>query len=188
MGVQNTNSWRKWWTGNHSQCKKGRLKRYLWLVHTIAGLYPLRNNMPYSWWAEMCVRQCFLTDSAHQQIIHSVEYKSTVRRDNSLVDFNGNGFGPIQCFITIKTRWNKFSFYALLNVMEKCDNILWSTSDRHMVAWRPSCGQLRAIKVKDITNICVCAQANDKFWVFWCVFFYHSKQGEGIDYNNSTYM
>lgn len=105
---------------------------------------------------------------ANQQIVHSAEYKATGRRDNSAVRFNGNGYGRIQCFVKVKTQIDEFSFYALMDIMKKLeesmDNIMRSTCDKHMVALRPSCGQLRAVNVKDITNACVCAQASDKLY------------------------
>ena len=102
---------------------------------------------------------------AHQQIVHSLEYKSAFRRDNSVVRFSGHGFGRVNCFVKVNTLRGP-SFYALVKVMEKSnegsDVIPRSTSDRHMVALRPSCGQLIAINVEDITDVCVCVAASDK--------------------------
>ena len=82
---------------------------------------------------------------AHQQIVHCLQYKSAFRRDNSVARFSGHGFGRVHYFVKLNTlRSCGPSFYALVKVMEKSsersDHILRSSSERHMVALRPSCG------------------------------------------------
>ena len=98
---------------------------------------------------------------AHQQIVHCLQYKSAFRRDNSVARFSGHGFGRVHYFVKLNTlRSCGPSFYALVKVMERSsersDDIPRSSSERHMVALRPSCGQLIAVNVKDITDVCVC--------------------------------
>lgn len=98
---------------------------------------------------------------AHQQIVHCLQYKSAFRRDNSVARFSGHGFGRVHYFVKLNTlRSCGPSFYALVKVMERSsersDDIPRSSSERHMVALRPSCGQLIAVDVKDITDVCVC--------------------------------
>ena len=103
---------------------------------------------------------------AHQQIVHCLQYKSAFRRDNSVARFSGHGFGRVHYFVKLNTlRSCGPSFYALVKVMERSsesDDIPRSSSERHMVALRPSCGQLIAVNVKDITDVCVCVAASDK--------------------------
>ena len=95
------------------------------------------------------------------------EYKSAFKRDNSVARFSGHGFGRVHYFVKLNTlRSCGPSFYALVKVMERSsersDDIPRSSSERHMVALRPSCGQLIAVNVKDITDVCVCVAASDK--------------------------
>ncbi|XP_061190344.1 uncharacterized protein LOC133198236 [Saccostrea echinata] len=111
---------------------------------------------------------------AHQQIVHCVEYKSTFRRDNSVIHFNGHGFGRVHCFVKLTTLCSSDcnekccgpSFYALVRVMERSaevqDHVPRSTFHRHMVTLKPSSGQLTAINVKDITDVCVCVTVSDR--------------------------
>ena len=75
-----------------------------------------------------------------------------------MVRFSGHGFGCVHYFVKLKSQCNENycgpSFYALVKVMERSSegsyHIPRSTSERHMVALRPSCGQLIAVNVEDI--------------------------------------
>jgi hypothetical protein len=111
---------------------------------------------------------------AHQQIVHCIEYLSTFRRDNSVVRFNGDNYGRVQCFVKLKklccSNCNENccspTFCALMHVMEDSDEVIddvpRSSSNRHMVALKPNPGQLIAIDVMNISDVCVCASTSDK--------------------------
>lgn len=110
---------------------------------------------------------------ANQQIIHCVEYLSTFRRDNSVIRFNGNCYGRVKCFAKLQKlccpkcdeNCCRPSFAALVNVMEdsdeEMDHVPRSSFQRHMVALKPNPGQLIAIDVMNISDVCVCAKASD---------------------------
>lgn len=110
---------------------------------------------------------------SNQQIIHCVEYMSTFRRDNSVIRFSGNSYGRVKCFAKLKKLCSPKCdenccsplFAALVNVMDNSDAVIEdvprSSSERHMVALKPNPGQLIAINVMNISDVCVCAKAND---------------------------
>lgn len=110
---------------------------------------------------------------SNQQIIHCVEYTSTFRRDNSVIRFSGNSYGSVKCFAKLKKlcspKCNENCcsplFAALVNVMDNSDAVIEdvprSSSERRMVALKPNPGQLIAINVMNISDVCVCAKAND---------------------------
>lgn len=104
-----------------------------------------------------------------------MEYKSTFRRDNSVVRFSGNSYGRVKCFAKLKKLCSPKCdenccsplFAALVNVMDNSDAMIEdahvprSSSNIHMVALKPNLGQLIAINVLDISDVCVYAKAND---------------------------
>ena len=79
--------------------------------------------------------------------------------------FSGHGFGRVHYFVKLNTlRSCGPFFYALVKERssEGSYHIPRSTSESHMVALRPNCGQLIAVNVEDITDVCVCVAASDR--------------------------
>ena len=108
------------------------------------------------------VGRCFSNDSMPINKL-SIVLSTSLLLDETILLFVlvDMSFGRVHYFVKLITlRSCGPSFYALVKVMERSsersDHIPRSSSERHMVALRPSCGQLIAVNVKDITDVCVC--------------------------------
>lgn len=96
------------------------------------------------------------------QTVHCVEYRNAVRRDNSIITFNESSFGQVQIFVKVNSTNNlKPIFLALIKEMKNEDSGRGSTKN-HMIRLKTQYGQLRAIGVDQITDVCVFVKVNEE--------------------------
>jgi hypothetical protein len=106
----------------------------------------------------------------NQQIVHCVEYRSTTRRDNTVICFRQTCFGKVQSFMKVTCADGNNLFVVVVKVMERNATPTPNHRDRgslnsHLVILNPPSDGLQAIHVQDISEVCICVQSSDKLFV-----------------------
>lgn len=96
--------------------------------------------------------------SIGHQIVHSTEYKSTLRRNNAIVKYKDN-FGEVKTFVKVIAN-EETHVLALIHPMERSTVTIPNcqrAANNHAIPLRPPSGRyIVAVPVKDICDVCVC--------------------------------
>lgn len=99
----------------------------------------------------------FSSNDCHQ-IVHSTEYKSTLRRNNAIVKYKDN-FGEVKTFVKVIAN-EETHVLALIHPMERSTVTIPNcqrAANNHAIPLRPPSGRyIVAVPVKDICDVCVC--------------------------------
>lgn len=85
----------------------------------------------------------------------------------TFVKIDGGMYGQICTFVRVTTASETLHF-ALISIMQESDISLDSYGQAavgHMVPLQPPSGQLKAVNVSNIVDVCVCVPVNDRLCV-----------------------